>query len=44
MFMLKSDLPFYENPGGLKIPNGCDRAIDAHVHVFLFRFPGRLCQ
>jgi uncharacterized protein len=32
--MLKPNLPFYEDPEGSRIPNGCKRVIDAHVHVF----------
>lgn len=32
--MLKPDLPYFDDPEGASIPPGCDRVIDAHVHVF----------
>ena len=31
---MKSDLPFYEDPEGSRVPNGCDGVIDAHVQCF----------
>ncbi len=32
--MLKPWLPYYDDPEGNSLPNGCLKAIDAHVHVF----------
>lgn len=34
IFMLKPDLPYFDDPEGETLPSGCTRVIDTHIHIF----------